>query len=210
MNAVDQYIQNVLRNIPVKFSDRQRIESDLRAHLEEALAKGETPQAVLGRMGTPREVAEEFMAQVPLVYAGFWPRFWAFMIDALVLFVSAAILAFIAIGLSNLVSKHPTGIDYAIGGVLILLAAGCALGAVGIIVLYFPLLEGRFGQTLGKRLLKLRVLGTNGLPIGYKEAFIRRLSYYFEIFWVDTLFIPFSEKKQRAFDVIARTVVVKE
>ena len=209
MNAIDQYIQNVLDNILAKPAERQRIESDLRAHLQEALAAGETPQAVLARMGTPQEVAAEFMSQVKLAYAGFWLRLLAFLIDLLVIFIGVGILALAALFLTNRVPTHPAGLDYLLGATVILVVAGCALGAAGIIVLYFPLLEGRFGQTLGKRLLGLRVLKDNGLPIGYKEAFLRRLSYYFDIFPFDAVFIPFSEKKQRAFDIIARTIVIK-
>ena len=41
-------------------------------------------------------------------------------------------------------------------------------------------------------------------------SFLRRLSYDFEIQPVDALFIPFTEKRQRAFDIVARTVVVHE
>jgi uncharacterized RDD family membrane protein YckC len=56
----------------------------------------------------------------------------------------------------------------------------------------------------------LWVLKENCLPIGYTEAFLRRLSYYFEIMAVDALFIPFTPKRQRAFDIVARMVVIRE
>jgi uncharacterized RDD family membrane protein YckC len=75
--------------------------------------------------------------------------------------------------------------------------------------LFFPIAEGRFGQTLGKRLLGLRVLKESGLAIGYKEAFLRRIPFYFRFAVLDALFVPFTAKKQRAFDLVARTVVVK-
>jgi uncharacterized RDD family membrane protein YckC len=82
---------------------------------------------------------------------------------------------------------------------------------VGGILLYFPILEGRFGQTVGKRTLGLRVLKENGLPIGYKEAFLRRISYYLEGgLVIDALFIPCTQKRQRAFDIVARTIVIRE
>jgi uncharacterized RDD family membrane protein YckC len=71
------------------------------------------------------------------------------------------------------------------------------------------LLEGRFGYTPGKRLLGLRVLGEDQLPVGYKESVLRRLSFYFNILPVDALFIFFTAKKQRAFDIVARTIVVR-
>ncbi len=48
------------------------------------------------------------------------------------------------------------------------------------------------------------------VQIGCKEAFLRRLPFYFEIWPVDALFIPFTEKRQRAFDIVARTIVVRQ
>jgi uncharacterized RDD family membrane protein YckC len=59
-------------------------------------------------------------------------------------------------------------------------------------------------------LLGLRVLREDGLPINYMEAFLRRISYYFEVLPVDALFIPFTSKRQRAFDIVARTIVVRQ
>ncbi len=44
-----------------------------------------------------------------------------------------------------------------------------------IIFLYFVLLEGATGATLGKRLLGLRVVGTDGQCPGIKRALIRNL-----------------------------------
>jgi uncharacterized RDD family membrane protein YckC len=97
-----------------------------------------------------------------------------------------------------------------VGGITLALIIASALAAVGFILLYFPLLEARFGQTLGKRLFRLRVLREDGLPIGYKEAILRRLSFYFEFIFIDALFIPFTTKRQRALDIVARTVVVRD
>jgi uncharacterized RDD family membrane protein YckC len=36
------------------------------------------------------------------------------------------------------------------------------------------------------------------------------LSFYFEIFPIDALFVFFNPKHQRGFDMIARTIVVEE
>ena len=53
------------------------------------------------------------------------------------------------------------------------------------------------------------MLGEDQLPVGYKESVLRRLSFYFNILPVDALFIFFTAKKQRAFDIVARTIVVR-
>jgi uncharacterized RDD family membrane protein YckC len=210
MNSVDTYMQEVMGYIHAPLPERQRFETDLRSHLEEAQVADEALPAVLNQMGTPQEVAAEFMSQVHLEHAGFGRRLTAFIVDMAIIILIAGTLAVCAIALSNLVPQNPSGLGYVTSTLIILAVFGCGLGAVGIILAYFPVLEGRFGQTPGKGLLKLRVLAENGLPIGYKEALLRRLSFYFEILPLDALFIPFTEKRQRGFDIIARTIVIRE
>lgn len=211
MNTQDQYIKKVLQNIHAAPADKTRIEAELRDHFQAAQEAGKTPDQAIGHLGKPAEVAEGYMAQFDLERVGFWPRLAAFTIDMLLILTTGAILFTISVALSSLVPAHPAGpLDMLGGEFLILLIVGCSLAAIGLILLYFPILEGRFGWTPGKKLLGLRVLKENGLPIGYKEAFIRRISYFFEILPVDALFIPFTAQKQRAFDIVARTFVVKE
>ena len=209
MDAAEDYIQAVMRNIHVPQAERQRIEGDLRAHLTEAIQAGQAPREALAHLGSPLEVAAEFMSRARLDYAGLWLRLLAFLIDMVLILLVAGILAVLAIWLSNLVPQSPQGLDYLAGAVLIFVVISLALSALGVILLYFPILEGRFGRTPGKRLLGLYVLKEDGLPIGYKEAFLRRISYYFELLLVDALFIPFTARRQRAFDIVARTVVVR-
>lgn len=206
---VEIYIQKVLRDIPASGKDRQRLEDDLRAHLREALEKDDLP-TVLAKMGKPQEVAEEFMRGVRLRYAGFWKRLLAFIIDMAFCVLVSLFSFVIGLVLSNAVPQHPEGLDYVIGAILIFLVLALALTIVGTFLLYFPILEGRYGRTLGKRLLGLRVVRENGISIGFKEAFLRRLPFYFEFIAIDALFIPFTAKKQRGFDLIAETLVIEE
>ncbi len=210
MNEIDRYIQDVLHNIWAPPRERQRVEGDLRAHLQEALDSGEPPKTIIARMGSPIEVAAEFMSQVSLPYASFGSRLAAFGIDMALIIAMAGVLAVLCIVLSNWVPREPRGGDYVLGALLIGLIVGCGGAAVGTMLLYFPILEALFGQTVGKRLLALRVLHETGRPPGYKEAFLRRLSFYFDMIAVDALFILFTAKRQRAFDMIAATVVIQE
>lgn len=210
MTTIDSYIQLVLRNIQASPEECRKLEQDLRAHLQEAIAAGEPAEQAFTRMGSPEEVAAAFMEQRSFKYAGFWRRSLAFMVDLALLMILCSLLVLLAIPFSNLVPQHPVGIGYVVGGLAILVVISCILAAVGLAVLYFPILEGRFGQTLGKHWLRLRVLQENGLPIHYKQAFLRRLSYYTEFLLFDGLFIPFTSKKQRAMDIVARTIVIVE
>lgn len=211
MTEIDNYIHKVMGYIHAPERERQRIEADLRTHLEEAQRSGEPLDQILSRVGDPQELAEGFMAQMDLHYAGFWIRLAAFVLDFILIVAVIALFAIPAIVIANLVpERNPVGFEIVWGAFLIALLIALGLAIVSMILLYFPILEGRFGRTVGKALLKLRVLKENGLPVGYKEAFLRRLSFYFEIFAVDALFIPFTPKKQRAFDIVAKTIVVRE
>jgi uncharacterized RDD family membrane protein YckC len=210
MNEIEKYIHKVMQQISATPSERQRIEADLRTHLQEALAAGNSPEVVLNRMGNPIEVAEEFMSQVSLTYASFWKRLVAFIVDMMIIIFITFALAIPGIVMSNLVPQHPSGFEWFWGGLLVIGAVACTLAIIGVILLYFPLMEARFGQTVGKRLFRLRVLKENGLPVGYKEAFLRRLSFYFEFFALDALFVFFTAKRQRALDIVARTIVIQD
>lgn len=46
---------------------------------------------------------------------------------------------------------------------------------LAIYVLYYTLLEGSKGKTLGKLLTKTKVVQIDGSPLGYKKAFVRSL-----------------------------------
>lgn len=210
MNAIEKYIENVMKNIHAPQAARERMLADLRSHLCDSFGDHTPEKEIVERMGDPLEVAVDFMQQVRLTYAAFGSRLLAFLIDLALLLIVAGFFSACAVALGGQVPRHPTGLGYLSGGLIILLAFSCGLAAIGTILAYFPLLEGRFGQTLGKHLMKLRVLTEKRLPIGYKEAILRRLSFYFEILPVDAIFIFFSDKKQRAFDTIARTIVVQE
>jgi uncharacterized RDD family membrane protein YckC len=210
-NIADQYVQKVMDLIYASEEDRKRIQADLRAHLQDGMAGGEDMKALVERMGDPREVAAEFMSTVPMVYAGFWRRVLAFLIDLFVILLFAGLAAVLTVVLSNVVPQHPGGLwENVLGGAIVLLVLISANACIAMILLYFPLLEGRFGQTLGKRLLGLRVRSEDGLPASYVQTFLRRLSFYFEIFPLEALFLPFHPKHQRWFDILAKTVVVRE
>jgi uncharacterized RDD family membrane protein YckC len=209
-NLADQYVQKVMAMIYAPEKDRARIQADLQSHLQEGLSGGEDMAALVERMGDPREVAAEFMQEVPLVYAGFWRRLAAFLVDMVVVILFGGLAAGLTVLLANVVPQHPSGwMENVLGGIVILIVLISANVCIAIIMVYFPLLEGRFGQTLGKRMFGLVVRSEDGLPAGYGKAILRRISFYFEILPIDALFIPFNPKHQRGFDILAKTVVVR-
>lgn len=205
MTPIDRYFAEVKRNLFVSPPDAARLETDLRAHFAEAEARGEPFAETVQHLGTPEEVASAFNAEREIRYAGFWQRVVAFLGDGGLLLT----LALPPVGLVLLFDAGLLGTSAPSAlrsGALI----GLALAAFGLLVFYFPLLEARFGKTLGKHLLRLRVVRENGAPIGLGQAFVRRLSLYFDIWVVDALFVPFTKRRQRALDIVAKTIVARE
>jgi uncharacterized RDD family membrane protein YckC len=223
MNQVDHYIADVMKNVFASKERKEQFEGDLRAHIEEKVAAGESLPEVLKKMGEPEAVAGEFMAGTEVKLAGFWVRLLAFLLDMhICLAVGALLFLFlymaphkimISIFQPDLVAPMcpadiATVIQKNIIRVILLVFFG--LSFAGVMLLYFPAMEALFGWTLGKRLLRLRVIKERIAKINLGDAILRRLSFYFDILLVDALFIPFTKQKQRAFDIIAKTLVIRE
>jgi uncharacterized RDD family membrane protein YckC len=224
MTLREQYLSDVAKNITAHPERKDQFLLDLRAHFDEGKAAGDTDIAVINRLGKPEDVASEFMMNMPLTFAGFWERLLAFFID-MTLCVYVMIFGFgLLIGVPFLMinrsrsialmdALHDVATLHMLGSlspIYIPLGILLIIGTMALFLLYFPILEAQFGRTLGKRLMGLKVLKEKRTAIGMKEAFIRRISYYADILPVDALFIPFTEKKQRAFDIVAQTIVVRD
>lgn len=202
----DRYIEQVRGHVFADRSKVERLEADLRSHFDEAEAAGETPQSVVDRLGSPEEVAASFMADIDVRYAGFWARLVAFLGDA---GLGLLLIAPIACGLALLGPTFERAEDVA-SIALFAMAIAFALGVFGLCIFYFPVLEHLYGRTFGKRMIGLRVLTEDGASISLGTGFLRRLTFFFDVLWLDALFIPFTQKKQRAFDIVAKTVVVHD
>ena len=63
--------------------------------------------------------------------------------------------------------------------------------------------------TLGKWLMGLRVVRESGARIGFGQAIVRQLGAVFQVFVFDCLFALFTEKRQRACELLSKTRVVR-
>ncbi|MEM2902827.1 MAG: RDD family protein [Candidatus Bathyarchaeia archaeon] len=137
---------------------------------------------------------------VQQVYKGIGVRFAAQIIDGIIL----AIIYFgVGFSMFGTWSWEVTGF-----------AAAPFITVIGIIdFLYFMILEGTVGSTLGKRALKLKVVKEDGTACGLAASFIRNILRIIDalpfIYIVGMIFIARSPKKQRLGDRIAKTVVVE-
>ena len=137
--------------------------------------------------------------QGPVVKAGFFRRFAALALDWLTLSVIADIVRF-SYKLGSGSEPGIFQINYALG-----------LSAV-LFLLYFTLLTGEGGQTLGKMLLGIRVRRVDGSPVGYGGALLRTLGYLVSIFFgsfLGFLWALWDKNNQTWHDKIAGTIVVK-
>lgn len=132
---------------------------------------------------------------------GVGPRALALIIDSLIFILGACCILFIfALG-SGGEFETTGGPAWIINGIFTLIYLG-----------YFVILESRSGATLGKRVLKLKVVQVNGSPIEMREAVIRNLLRIVDGFFfylVGAVFIWTSPNKQRLGDRVANTIVVR-
>ena len=141
----------------------------------------------------------QFMQEQPVAKAGFFRRFAAFAIDWLTLSIIADIVRF-AYSFGSGTDPWMIHLEVAMGLSTILF------------LLYFTLLTGEGGQTLGKMLLGIRVQGIDGSNVGYGRSFIRALGYIVSIFFMTFLgflWALWDKKNQAWHDKIAGTEVVK-
>ncbi len=124
---------------------------------------------------------------VEFEYVGFWPRLGAALIDGIILLVVAIILAVITAGLSVYAQWL---ID----------------------ILYYVLLTGLRGQTLGKQLLGIRVVNRNGEVPGIGRAILREVIGKFVstiVLLLGYIWVLFDRRKQGWHDKIAGTYVIR-
>jgi len=206
MSEAERYLHEVLRHVPAAFPERRaRIAADLRSHLAESVAAGESEAGAVRRMGPAEEAARTFLHDAPLPLAPLADRLGAYVLDNALL--AAPVLAAFALGGMRdpawLASLDDPGTP---GATIVVVAVVAATLAVPL--LYFPLLEARSGQTPGKRLFGIAVVRASGTAVRFGAALLRRLPSLFNFALLDALFAPFTARRQRAFDIVAGTLVV--
>lgn len=193
-DAIERYLEEVLELLPPSAAGRDGIERDLRAHLEETAESVGSGREAVREMGPAPETAAGYAGSLDLTPASLADRTGAFLVDL-------GLGALLAAGL------YATNLGFLVDGRMVVTILLAAIGGA-LSLLYFPVLEDRYGQTLGKRLFGLCVARENGLRAELWRTVVRRLPLFFEVFWLDALFAPFTEKRQRAFDIVAGTIVV--
>ncbi|MBM7692897.1 putative RDD family membrane protein YckC [Peribacillus deserti] len=136
----------------------------------------------------------------PHHFAGFWMRFWAYLLDLLVIWSISRLLVKPAVYLLNPAHKEVLGFS--------LYEAGSAI----VFYLYFVLMVRFFKQTIGKMVFGLKVISLkhHSLTWGtiiFRELVGRFISKFILIGYAVAGFLP---KKQGLHDIFADTAVVFE
>lgn len=208
MSAIEQYVRQVMEFVSPASPERGAIEVDLRTHLHEGAAESDAATAI-SRMGAPRDVAIAYLREKPLLPTTVGKRLLAFLVDvALGATLVVSTLALVVANGLGLLALSRESEPQAAGIILLLFIVG--VGSISALsLMYFPLMEWRFGQTLGKKLLGIHVVNDDGLAVGLGAAVVRRIPFFLEFFWIDAVVALFTERRQRAFDLVARTLVVE-
>jgi membrane protease YdiL (CAAX protease family) len=133
----------------------------------------------------------------PVRFAGFWRRLLAVLIDNVVWFIGVAYLV------APLVGDDPT--------------AGAIVGFAVLTAWfnYFAIAEWRYGQTIGKNILDLRVVPVDAnVELTYNAAAVRNLLRLIDgpltLIGVEYFIVERSPRRQRLGDRAAHTVVLHE
>ena len=198
--TIDDYINRVLAAMPATTPERSQIAVELRGHIAERLNSGKSTDDVLRQLGDPVALAESYLSAVPLVSAPIGSRVAAKLIDiALVVIFMGAIAALFTAVFTGLLPFEAM-IPFAILIVLV--------GSSFVFAFYTIVSEYTSGDTLGKRAMKLRVVRESGARISVGQAFVRQLPMFLQVYMIDVLFALFTEKRQRAFELLSKTRVV--
>ena len=194
----DLYVTSVIDHVPSGLPLRDQIAMELRGHIAERMAQGQSLDEILRQLGDPEKLAESYLAAIPLESASVSARLGAKIID--VLLVAAVVC--IALGLPTLLFwDYLPEAKYFIFGV----AGGvCVLGFAA----YTVDQEYRRGATVGKRMMGVRVVRESGARISLGQAALRQLPFFAQFFFIDAIFALFTKHHQRAFELITKTRAV--
>lgn len=197
--TIDDYINRVMAAMPQATPERSQIALELRGHIAERMEGGTSADEVLRQLGDPQVLAEQYLSAVPLVTAPIGARLLAKLIDL------ALVVVFVA-ALAGLLGRFVVVADgFLFPFALLIILVGGSFG----FAIYTIASEASTGETVGKRAMQLRVVRESGAHITWGQAILRQLPMFLQVAVFDALFALFTEKRQRAFEVLSKTRVVK-
>lgn len=122
-------------------------------------------------------------------FAGFWVRAGASLVDFLVL------LPFVGINFYNIYSLKSTALQSGLGVVLLL---------------YKPVMEYKYGATLGKMAMKIRIISQNSQPLDLSQVVIRTSPFWLsQLFSIVTTVIVFQDHTFQSVDSMTEVAALQ-
>jgi len=150
-------------------------------------------------------------APLPPRYGGFWRRLGAFMIDLVMIFLLCSVMGVMAyVGYKVGLAAHYRRVSLGNASPLVVLLA---FAWVFLTTAYFVVFHGMDGQTIGKSVFHLRVVGAAQQRISYRRAALRWLGTFglgVASIGVSLLWILWSREKRGWHDYLARTWVIQD
>jgi len=150
---------------------------------------------------TPTSETQNKVSQGPTLKLATWgERFIAWLIDAVILSILIGILNIFTWFAWTPVSFLPSWVpffNFSAGGV--------------VYFLYWMIMEGAYGQSLGKMIMHLRVTRLDGASINMATAALESIGKAFFMILdllIGLLFYP--DRKQRIFNYLSQTIVIRE
>lgn len=136
-------------------------------------------------------------------YAGFWSRLSAWMLDCIILLFGELLLIYLPVRVvfDSRSTAAKTSFD---------LSIPIGMAVIGMVLGYFMFMTGRWGGTVGKLALGLKVVDAQGGKIGYGKSLVRTLAYVASGLAVGIGFIMagFDEQKRALHDHLCSTRVI--
>ncbi|MEH7388176.1 RDD family protein [Bacillus sp. JJ1521] len=131
-------------------------------------------------------------------YAGFWMRFWAYLLDLVVIGSIIRILIYPAFRALDI----PLSESH--------LFSGASIATAVVFYLYFVLMTKFFKQTLGKMVFGIKVVSLNGQSLTWMTVLFRELigRYISKLFFIGYIIVAFLPKKQGIHDLLTDTTVI--
>jgi uncharacterized RDD family membrane protein YckC len=136
----------------------------------------------------------------PIRFAGFWMRFWAYLLDLII------------IGSVNRILVQPLFRFFDISTVESSLFSPLSIATAVTFYVYFVFMTKFFGQTLGKMVFGLRVIGLEETSLSWKTILFREwigrfISSTILVGYIIAAFLP---KKQGLHDIFSDTTVIHD
>lgn len=149
-------------------------------------------------------------------YVGFWPRVGARIIDSIVTSIGAYAFMFIAaipFGVAGFAgSLIGTTSDEVGAGLTAVYFVIMMVGSFGIPMAYETWMVGKFGATLGKKLIGAKVIRSDGSKLTYMRAFGRYWGIMLSgiILYIGYIMVAFDPERRGLHDRLCDTLIVKK